>query len=176
MTPSASDSISRLMQHLARLYVLYINKTYRRSGTLWEGRHKASLVQADAYLLTCYRYIEMNPVVAGMVASPTDYRWSSYRAHAWGERNPLIADHELYYELGANPATRQFGYRELFKHQVAQADIHEIRECLTYNYPLGNDRFKEQVEKTLGRSVGNGNVGGRLIAVRVIKIKSLRPL
>jgi putative transposase len=147
------------MQHLARLYVLYINKTYRRSGTLWEGRHKASLVQADSYLLTCYRYIEMNPVTAGMVASPNDYRWSSYQTHAWGERNPLIVDHELYYELGRDCATRQFGYRELFKYQVPQAAIHEIRECLTYNHPLGNDRFKEQIEKALGRSVGERKRG-----------------
>ena len=72
------------MQHLGRLYVLYINRTYHRTGTLWEGRHKASLVDAEEYLLTCYRYIEMNPVTAGMVATPEQYRWSSYRWHAWG--------------------------------------------------------------------------------------------
>jgi putative transposase len=88
LTPEDADGISRLMQHLARLYVLYINKTYGRSGTLWEGRHKASLVQADRYLLTCYRYIELNPVAAGMARCPEQYRWSSYGWHALGRPTP----------------------------------------------------------------------------------------
>jgi putative transposase len=86
MTPKDNVGISRVMQHLGRLYVLYINRTYRRSGTLWEGRHKASLVNAEEYLLTCYRYIELNPVAAGMVNTPEQYRWSSYRWHAWGNK------------------------------------------------------------------------------------------
>ena len=91
MTPRDTAGISRLMQHLGRHYVLYLNRQYRRTGTLWEGRHKASLVQADQYLLTWMRYIELNPVAAGMVQSPEHYRWSSYRWHAWGEPNPLHA-------------------------------------------------------------------------------------
>jgi len=87
MTPRDTAGTSRLMQHLGRHYVLYINRQYRRTDTLWEGRHKASLVQADQYLLTCMRYLELNPVVAGMVQSPEQYRWSSYRWHAWA--NPI---------------------------------------------------------------------------------------
>ena len=78
LTPSDETGISCLLQHVGRLYVLYINKTYRRSGTLWEGRHKASLVDAENYLLACYRYIEMNPVAARMVEAPDQYQWSSY--------------------------------------------------------------------------------------------------
>jgi putative transposase len=85
MTPRDTTGISRLMQHLGRHYVLYINRQYRRIDTLWEGRHKASLVQADQYLL------ELNPVAARMVQFPEQYRWSSYRWHAWGEPNPLHA-------------------------------------------------------------------------------------
>lgn len=84
MTPTDESGISRVMQHLGRLYVLYVNRTYRRSGTLWEGRHKSSLINATEYLLTCYRYIELNPVRAGMVAVPEEYRWSSCRWHGWG--------------------------------------------------------------------------------------------
>ena len=95
MTPRDTAGISRLMQHLGRHYVLYVNRQYRRTGTLWEGRHKASLVQADKYLLTSMRYIELNPVAAGMVQSPEQYRWSSYRCHAWGEPNPWLRDHDL---------------------------------------------------------------------------------
>ncbi|WP_208738801.1 transposase [Phytopseudomonas daroniae] len=92
MTPESETGISRVMQHLGRMYVLYVNRIYRRSGTLWEGRHKASLINADEYLLTCYRYIEMNPVRAGMVEAPEEYRWSSYRWHGWGKADSLISD------------------------------------------------------------------------------------
>ena len=147
------------MQHLGRHYVLYVNRQYRRTGTLWEGRHKASLVQADPYLLTSMRYIELNPVAAGMVQSPEQYRWSSYRWHAWGEPNPLLSDHDLYVCLGASEHDRRCAYRELFRAQIPEIDIHDIRECLAYNHPLGNDRFREQVETTLGKRVGRRQRG-----------------
>lgn len=159
LTPTDETGISRLLQHVGRLYVLYINKTYRRSGTLWEGRHKASLVDAERYLLACYRYIEMNPVAARMVTTPEEYQWSSYAWHAWGKPNRLINDHELYERLGHDPETRQVAYRELFRYQLSDQDIHAIRESLAYNYPLGNDRFREQVELSLGRKVGEKQRG-----------------
>jgi putative transposase len=159
MTPRDVAGISRLMQHLGRHYVLYVNRQYRRTGTLWEGRHKASLVQADPYLLTSMRYIELNPVAAGMVQSPEQYRWSSYRWHAWGEPNPLLSDHDLYVCLGASEHDRRCAYRELFRAQIPEIDIHDIRECLAYNHPLGNDRFREQVESMLGKRVGRRQRG-----------------
>jgi REP-associated tyrosine transposase len=151
--------ISQVMQHIGRLYVAHINKTYRRSGTLWEGRHKASLVDADTYLLMCYRYIELNPVVANLVTSPDQYRWSSYTWHAWGQPNPRVTDHMLYDTLDQDSQTRQQTYRELFKHQIPEVDIHQIRKALAYNYPLGNDRFREQIETALGRRVGQNQRG-----------------
>src|SRR5512139_748805 len=126
MTPEKEDSISRLMQHVGRNYVLYINKSYRRTGTLWEGRHKASLVDADSYLLSTYRYIEMNPVAASMVATPDEYQWSSYGWHAWGNRNDLITDHPLFDALGISALERQHAYRELFRYQIPDADLHQI--------------------------------------------------
>ncbi|MGH8576234.1 MAG: transposase [Gammaproteobacteria bacterium] len=129
MTPRDTVGISRLMQHLGRHYVLYVNRQYRRTGTLWEGRHKASLVQPDKYLLTTMRYIELNPVAAGMVQSPEQYRWSSYRWHAWGESNPWLRDHDLYVRVGASEHDRQCAYRELFRAQIPETDIHDIREC-----------------------------------------------
>lgn len=159
MTPEKESSISRLMQHVGRHYVLYINRSYRRTGTLWEGRHKASLVQAESYLLTCYRYIEMNPVTAGMVASPEAYRWSSYGWHAWGKENLLISDHPLYEVLGAAASERQQAYRELFRFQLPDIDVHQIRESLSHNYPLGNDRFRQEIETMLGRHVGENRRG-----------------
>lgn len=159
MTPSDETGISRLLQHVGRLYVLYVNKTYRRSGTLWEGHHKSSLVDAEHYLLACYRYIEMNPVAARMTEAPDRYRWSSYDWHARGKPDPLINDHELYVRLGPDPRARQFAYRELFRHHLTEKEVHAIRESLAYNYPLGNNRFREQIEATLGRGIGHKQRG-----------------
>lgn len=114
----------------------------------------ASLVDADKYLLTCYRYIELNPVVANMLITPDQYRWSSYRYHAWVESNELIKDHLLYYALDENEQTRQKIYREMFLHQIPEADIHQIRQSPANNYLLGDDRFQNQIENTLGRRIG----------------------
>nr|WP_286945332.1 transposase [Pseudomonas sp. UBA6718] len=171
MTPSDESGISRVMQHLGRMYVLYVNRTYRRSGTLWEGRHKASLINAAEYLLACYRYIELNPVRAGMVTAPEAYRWSSYSWHAWGKADPLIGDHVLYQALGANQSDRQCAYRALFVGHLEPDAIHAMREASVHNYPLGNDRFRESIALQLGRSVGYQSSGRP-----VIKNKSLRPL
>lgn len=95
ISPVAEDSIPRIVQHLGRQYVQYINKYYRRSGTLWEGRYKSSLIDEENYLLTCSRYIELNPVAAGMVKTPDEYRWSSYRANAWGKHDALVVPHGI---------------------------------------------------------------------------------
>ena len=159
LTPQSESGISNVMQHVGRLYVQFINKTYHRSGTLWEGRHKASLIDAEKYLLSCYRYIEMNPVVAGMVASPDEYRWSSYRRNGWGKVDDIVSEHTLYKALGGKAEERQQTYRELFRYQLPIQTTHEIKEALTYNHPLGNDRFREQIEQALGRSVGEKKRG-----------------
>jgi len=163
------------MQHIGRMYVQYINYNYQRSGTLWEGRHKASLVDAEAYLLKCYRYIEMNPVVANMVKTPEQYRWCSYGWHAWGKRNDVVTDYVLYKQLGITPVNRQHAYRELFKTQIREEDVHVIHESLNYNFPLGNERFNIQVEQALGRQ-SDKSKGADLSSSLLVRIKSLRPL
>ena len=99
VTTQAPESLSRMMQYVGRQYVPYVNAEYRRSGTLWEGRFKASLVQALAYLLTCYRYIELNPVRAAMFATPGDYPWSSYHCNALGHADALMVPHPEYRAL-----------------------------------------------------------------------------
>ena len=159
MTPNDTQGISKVMLLLGQQYVQYINRTYRRSGTLWEGRHKASIVNVDEYLLCCYRYIELNPVNADMVNTPEEYQWSSYRYHAWGDDVPIINAHELYIGLGKMDKERQHAYRELFKHELSEHDVHEIRLSLHYNYPLGNKRFREKIEETLKRQVGYAKCG-----------------
>lgn len=113
VTPMKEQGIAEMMQALGRRYVYYINQTYRRTGTLWEGRYKASLIDSEAYLLTCIRYIELNPVQAEMVNHPGEYRWSSYGANAQGHADSLLSPHSLYTALDATAADRQHAYREL---------------------------------------------------------------
>ena len=159
MTPSDSIGISKVMQSLGRRYVQYINKTYKRSGTLWEDRHKASLINKEAYLLTCYKYIELNPVRAGMVEHPGDYPWSSYRYNAYGEYNRLLSAHELYLQLDRDRALREANYRELFSIDVGKEQLHAIRTAANFSMPLGNDRFKAGIEATLKRKIGYAKRG-----------------
>ena len=160
ITPGREDSIARVFQHVGRLYVLYVNKKYRRTGSLWEGRYKCSLVDADKYLLTCYRYIELNPVVAGMVEKPEEYRWSSYLVNGVGMRSQLIQPHDIYLGLGDEIESRCRRYRELFETEIADESVHKIRKALKFNYPLGNDKFRQEIENYLGRTIGKME-GGR---------------
>ena len=151
-TPQHEHSITHMMQDLGRKYVRYINHTYKRTGTLWEGRFKASLVDSDAYLLTCMRYIELNPVRAHMVAHPGEYRWSSYACNANGKIDTLIKPHPLYTALDKEqPGQRQFAYRELFRTHLASEQVHEIRDALNQQLVLGRDDFKNKIEEMTNR-------------------------
>ncbi len=145
VTTGTADGPARLMQSLGRRYVQYINRHYKRSGTLWEGRYKSSAVQAEDCLLTCQRYIELNPVRADMVADPGQYRWSSYRHHAFGQPDQLVTPHPLYLALGQDEASRLVAYRALFRSQLDAEALADIRLAIAQGQPLGNDRFKEAV-------------------------------
>ena len=123
LAPDNPSSIAKVMQSVGRRYVQYVNYTYRRTGTLWEGRYKATLINSEQYLLTCSRYIELNPVRAGIVAHPGDYPWSSYRVHAHGQPDMLIRDHPLYLALGDTDSARQEAYRALFNVQLDTAAV-----------------------------------------------------
>ncbi|PKO54324.1 MAG: transposase [Betaproteobacteria bacterium HGW-Betaproteobacteria-2] len=153
VTPNQLESIARLMQSVGRRYVQYINYTYNRSGTLWEGRYKASLIQSERYLLTCMRYIELNPVRARMVKHPEEYKWSSYRANGLGATNELITQHPEYQSLGITPEQKQKAYQALFHTHLAPETLHEVRTALNSELVTGTDRFKAEIEMTLGRRV-----------------------
>ena len=129
------------------------NLRYKRTGTLWEGRHRASLIQTDRYLLCCYRYIELNPVRAGMVARPEEYRWSSYGCNAWGDAS-WLQPHEEYLRLGDTGAARCHAYRGLFRCQLSETDLHLIRKAAHYCQPVGNERFRQQIEARYGIQPG----------------------
>ena len=159
VTPESRESISRTIQFVGRNYVTYINRVYARSGTLWEGRHKGCIVAADRYMMACSRYIELNPVRAGMVERPEEYRWSSYRANAQGKASNILERHSLYMKLGDTDELRRFAYRELFRNSVEPDLIDSFRSTLQTGTPLGNDRFREQIEEALGRKVGQARRG-----------------
>lgn len=158
-TPSDEDGISQMMQYVGRRYVPYINYTYGTSGTLWEGRFKASLVQEEAYLLTCMRYIELNPVRAGMVKSPSQYRWSSYRSNGQGKEDKLLTPHEVYMALGRTLEKRCEAYRDLFKAHLDPGVLDTITAAWQTGTPLGNDHFREKIERKLKCKVGYSKRG-----------------
>ncbi len=159
LTPMSEHGVSHLMQDLGRTYVRYVNYTYRRSGTLWEGRYKASLIDSEAYLLTCMCYIELNPVRANMVMHPSEYRWSSYAFNATGKENRLLTQHPLYRQLGATADARQRAYRELFRHHMENSLLHEIREALNQELVLGRDDFKDRIAAMTKRQTRTGRAG-----------------
>ncbi len=146
LTPHMKGGIGKVMQMLGRYYVQYFNYKYNRTGTLWEGRYKATVLDSEHYLLTCSRYIEMNPVRAGIVDHPADYLWSSYHCNVLGIENSLIKEHSIYTTLGENAAKRQSAYRALFEYQVPDKTIEEIRTATNKAWVLGNEKFQQQIE------------------------------
>ena len=147
------------MKRLGQRYVQYVNRTYRRSGTLWEGRFRSCIAQEDNYLLHCQRYIELNPVRAKMVEHPADYQWSSYRSNAQGDTTKLVKPHFMYEGLGLTEIMRQTSYRELFRNDLEASLIDEIRNATNGNFVLGDERFKKEVSNILKRRVIPGKAG-----------------
>ena len=159
LTPEAADGASLLMKHLGQRYVQYVNRTQARSGTLWEGRFRSSIVDRENYLLACYRYIEMNPVRACMVERPADYRWSSYRVNALGAASKLITPHAEYLALAEGILARQLAYRGLFEQPIADRCLQEIRGAARGGYVLGRRGFKAGVAAVLARPVERRSAG-----------------
>lgn len=147
VTPAQNHSISKLLQYLGRLYVRHFNYAYARSGTLFEGRFRSSLVQQDQYFLSCLRYIELNPVRAGMVTDPGKYHWSSYRAHGHGVRASMWTPHATYLSLGETGAGRQHRYRKLVQDALDQEVLSKIRHCANSGLVLGTKEFRAQVAR-----------------------------
>jgi len=159
LTPHADYAISQLMQSLGRKYVRYINDQYQRTGTLWEGRYKASLVDSENYLFTCMRYIEMNPVRANMTNTPGEYKWSSFHANGFGKEDGCVSPHDLYVSLGADTNKRTFAYQALFYENQDRDQIHKIRKALNQELVLGNRIFKLNIEKITQRKLTLGVPG-----------------
>jgi putative transposase len=139
--------------------VQYVNRTYRRSGTLWEGRFRSCPVGEEDYLLGCQRYIELNPVRAGMVEHPGEYRWSSYGHNAQGSVNALIRPHPPYTGLGLNAQERREAYRELFRYELDLGLVDQIRTATNGGFVLGTERFQREIAAALGRRTWRGSPG-----------------
>lgn len=129
VTPEIHPALSKFMQAIGRRYVRWFNDRHGRSGTLWEGRFRSAVVSADRYLLACMRYIELNPVRAGMSTSPEEYRWSSNPHHVGKFVDPVIKDHSLFWALGNTPFERQSAYRSLFETLLAETELIELRQA-----------------------------------------------
>lgn len=159
VTPKAEGAVARMMQAVGRRYVRYVNDTLSRTGTLWEGRYKASLVDSERYVIACYRHIELNPVRAGLVEAPEKYRWSSFPANGHGIRDPLITPHNAYLELAPVAESRRSYYRNLVNEPVTPEEIMKIRLYLQRQRALGSARFQIEVERKLQQRAGLGLVG-----------------
>jgi putative transposase len=159
MTPSTEDALSTLMRDLGQRYVQYVNRTYGRSGTLWEGRYRSCIAESAHYVLACYRYIELNPVRAGLADRPGNYSWSSYHANAVGREDRLLTAHPEYLALGANRDSRQQAYRGLFDDALEPLLVERIREATNGGYPLCSEMFKSEVMLARGWKLKPGRPG-----------------
>jgi putative transposase len=145
LTPPTPAHASKLMQALGRQYVPHVNAKYERTGTLWEGRFKACAVHAESYLIACMRYIELNPVRAGLAASPGDYRWSSFGRNALGFADCLVTEHPVYRGLGESPVDRQATYLELFRTQMDEISLARIRQATHSGRLITSERVGEDL-------------------------------
>ncbi len=161
VTPHTENGIGKMMQTLGRYYVQYFNYSYQRTGTLWEGRYKATLIDSEQYLLTCMRYIELNPVRAQSMADhPSQYPWSSYSYNALGMENQLITPHQEYKRLGSTDEERQTNYRQLFRAKIPEMTLAEIREATNKAWVMGSDKFKSKIARKIDRPVQSRGHGG----------------
>jgi putative transposase len=150
-TPATATAIGQMMQSVCRKYVRRFNDTYRRIGTLCEGRYRATLVDTERYLFACHRYIELNPVRAGLVTDPRHYFWSSHETNALGATDPLITPHERYLALGESARARQSAYQALFGEPLSDAMLADIRHATNKGWALGSRRFRDEVATLLAR-------------------------
>ena len=161
VTPHTENGIGKMMQMVGRYYVQYFNYSYQRTGTLWEGRYKATLIDSEQYLLICMRYIELNPVRAkNMVDHPAKYPWSSYAYNALGKEDLLVTPHIEYRRLDKKAQDRQSAYRQLFRARIPEMTLEALRESTNKSWVIGSERFKARISKIIGRPVKSSGHGG----------------
>jgi putative transposase len=159
VTPQTADGLPHMMQVVGRRYVRYFNDNQKRSGTLWEGRYKSTLIQTESYLLACMAYIDLNPVRAGMVGQARDYAWSSH-AHYIGLRvDKLVTPHPLFWDLGNTPFAREAAYAEMVQAGVSDAQKTALTDSALRGWALGDRDFVKQLQKFTDRRVSKSAAG-----------------
>jgi putative transposase len=160
LTPHGADGLERLTRSAAGRYAKYFNAKYSRTGTIWEGRPRTSVVDSEAYFLVCSRYIELNPVRASLVRTPAAYPWSSFRHNALGELEPQLRNHSVYQALGRTVTERTSAYLELFEGRLDPATLQAIRAAANGGWALGGKEFREHMEEATLRQCSPGPKGG----------------
>lgn len=158
-SPSDATGLARMMQWVGRHYVPYFNAKYQRTGTLWQGRYRATVIDADKYLMACSRYIESNPVRTGLAATPAEYPWSSFAHHAGTRPDPLITDHAAYWALGNTPFAREAAYQELMAQPPQPDEVALLTDAALKGWVLGSDQFKAALAKQANRRVSPAKRG-----------------
>jgi putative transposase len=158
-TPQTVEGLPKMMQAVGRSYVRYFNDAQGRSGTLWEGRYKSTLIQTERYLLACMVYIDLNPVRAGLVTTPQDYPWSSHRHYLGARPDRLITPHALYWELGNTPFAREAAYAELVQSGVSPVQQAALTDATLRGWALGEADFVADLQKRTQRRVAKANPG-----------------
>jgi putative transposase len=159
MTADEDRGVSAVMKRLGQRYVQSVNRTYRRTGGWFEGRFRSSLIEADRYLLACQHYIELNAVRAAMVNEPAHYPWSSYRANALGQADPLVRPHAQYQELAPSADARLLAYRRLFEDALSAETLQKLREYTNGGFVLGSAKFAREIAAMVGRHSWKGSPG-----------------
>lgn len=158
-TPGVADALPGMMQAVGRRYVRYFNDRHGRTGTLWDGRYKSTLVQSESYLLTCMAYLDLNPVRAGLVVQPSDYAWSSHGHYIGQRQDKLITPHPLVWELGNTPFAREAAYAALVQGGLVHREQTAITDSVLYGWALGDSEFVANLQKKTPRRLVKGQAG-----------------
>ncbi len=153
VTPSDVEGLGKMMQWIGRSYVPYFNQKYLRTGTLWQGRYKATVLDPARYFMTCSAYVELNPVRAGIAYSAGEYPWSSYQHHIGIRHDPIISEHALYWSLGNTPFEREAAYKKRVECGVNEEDVRDLTQATLKGWALGSEQFHSALEKQVARRV-----------------------
>lgn len=158
-TPQDEAGIPQVMQALGRSYVRYFNTRQSRTGTLWEGRYRSTLIQADRYLMACMVYIDLNPVRAGLVGDPAEYRWSSHLHYVGRRADKLVTPHPLYWELGNTPFAREIAYSDLVRSGIGSQQQQALTDATMRGWALGEPDYVADLQRRTERRVAKGKAG-----------------
>ena len=158
-TPKTELSASRVMQSVGRRYAQMFNRVHGTTGTVWEGRYRSCLVDPDTFFLLCQKYIEQNPLRAGLVQKPEDWHWSSYRHHVGAETIPWISDHPSYWALANTPFERQLTWQKSVLDSLNRVDLEKVSSHLNFGWPLASDQLLKQLSQKISRPLAPRRAG-----------------